>query len=134
MTTPERVTLPDVQVMYVESDRGLAGASGAFDRLEARFPSLKRRKFYGTFHPPAGPYRACVAIESGDDVAALGLPTWVLPGGSYCRSKLMNWTKRTAEIGKTFQRMSEQYERDASRPSIEFYRSQKELLLFLPVK
>jgi hypothetical protein len=46
----------------------------------------------------------------------------------------MDWTKRMAEIGKVFQRMSEHCERDASRPSIEFYRSQKELLLFLPVK
>lgn len=45
----EQVTLSEVQVMYVESDNGIAGASEAFDRLEARFPSLKGRKFYGTF-------------------------------------------------------------------------------------
>lgn len=40
---------PEVQVMYVESATGVAGASGAFDRLEARLPSMKGRKFYGTF-------------------------------------------------------------------------------------
>ena len=46
----------------------------------------------------------------------------------------MNWEKNLPEIGKTFQRMSQENERDVSRPSIEFYRSQRELVLFLPVK
>lgn len=130
----EHVTLPDVHVMYVESTTGLAGAAKAFDTLEAPFPSLKGRKFYGTFQPPAGPYRACVAIEPGDDTAALGFPTWTIPGGKYSRAKVMNWEKNLPEIGKSFQRMGEESERDSSRPSIEFYRSQRELVLFLPVK
>jgi hypothetical protein len=30
--------------------------------------------------------------------------------------------------------MSEENEHDTTRPSIEFYRSQRELILFLPVK
>jgi hypothetical protein len=128
------VTLPDVKVMYVESTTGLAGAAKAFDTLEAQFASLKGRKFYGTFQPPTGPYRACVAIEPGDDAAALGFSTWTIPGGKYSRRKVMNWEKNLPEIGKTFQRMSQENERDVSRPSIEFYRSQRELVLFLPVK
>jgi hypothetical protein len=130
----EQVTLPDVQVMYIESATGLAGASEAFDQLEARFPSLKGRKFYGTFQPPAGPYRACIAIVPGDDAVALGLKTWVIPGGKYIRRKLLNWQTRTPEIGTTFQSMAQEAERDSSRPSIEHYRSEKELVLFLPVK
>ena len=77
MMVTQQVTLPEVQVMYVESATGLAGAAEAFDRLEARFPSLKGRRFYGTFQPPAGPYRACTAIEPGDDAPSLGLKTWV---------------------------------------------------------
>jgi hypothetical protein len=134
MTAPPPVVLPDVPVMYVESVTGLAGAVEAFDRLEARFPSLRSRKFYGTWEPPAGPYRACVAVEPGDDAAALGLPTWIIPGGKYSRRKMMNWEDNPPEIGRTFQRMREECEPDTSRPSIEFYRSQKELVLFLPVK
>lgn len=128
------VTLPDIQVMYVESSTGFAGGPKAFDTLEAPFPSLKGRKFYGTFQPPAGPYRACVAIEPTDDVAALGFPTWTIPGGNYSRSRVANWEQNLPEIGKTFQRMREENEHDPSRPSIEFYRSQRELVLFLPVK
>ncbi len=134
MMPSQQVTLPDMPVMYVESPTGLAGASDAFDRLEARFPSLRGRKFYGTFQPPAGPYRACTAIGPGDDATALGLPTWVIPGGQYRRRKLLDWQTRMKEIGEAFRSMAEEGERDASRPSIEFYRSEKDLVLFLPTK
>ena len=132
MTAP--VSLPEVRVMYVESASGFAGAAEAFDRLEARFPSLRGRKFYGSWEPPAGPYRACVAIEPGDDPTALGLPTWTIPGGKYVRRKVADWEDRVPQIGATFGQMRAECDHDASRPSIEFYRSQKELLLFLPVK
>jgi len=134
MVQAQRVMLPEVEVMYVESDTGLAGASGAFDRLEAQLVRLKGRKFYGTFHPPAGPYRACVAIEPGDDPTALGLARWAIPEGQYSRRKLVNWGDGIPEIVKTFRVMAEESERDWSRASIEFYRSEKELVLFLPVK
>jgi len=134
MAAPPPVVLADVPVMYVESATGLAGASEAFDRLEARLPGLKGRKFYGTFQRPDGPYRACVAIAPGDDPTALGLATWIIPGGAYRRRKLENWESRLPEIGKSFREMGTEGEPDASRPSIEFYRTQKELLLFLPVK
>ena len=113
--------------MYVESTTGLAGAAEAFRQLEARLPGLKGRRFYGTFQPPDGPYRACVAIEPGDDPRAI-------PGGEYGRAKLDNWENHIPEIGRTFERMARECERDPSRPSVEFYRSQKELVLLFPVK
>ena len=131
--TSDPVVLGEIPVMYVESPSGLAGAATAFDQLEARFQSLRGRKFYGTFAPPAGPYRACVAIELDDDVAALGLPTWTIPGGRYRRAKIRNWMDSLPEIGRTLARLSEGATRDATRPSIEFYRSAKELVVFLPV-
>jgi hypothetical protein len=131
---PPATGRPDVHVMYVESATGLAGAADAFDRLEAHLPTLKGRKFYGTFQRPTGPYRACVAVVPGDDPTVLGLPTWTIPGGTYRRQKLMNWADDLPEIGRSFERMSAGCEPDPTRPSIEFYRSQKELLLFFPVQ
>ena len=130
----QRVEVSEVQVMYVESAAGLAGAAEAFRQLEARLPGLKGRKFYGTFQPPDGPYRACVASASGDDATSLGLTTWTIPGGKYSRSKLANWEDDLPEIGRSFQRMARECERDPSRPSVEFYRSQKELVLLLPIR
>ena len=125
------VTLDDVKVMYVVSLNGPLGAGEAFDRLEARLPSLKGRKFYGTMLN--GEYRACVALEPQDVPASLGLETWTIPGGAYVRRKMEGWSERLPEIGQVFGALAAEYPRDPARPNIEFYRSQKELLLFMAV-
>jgi hypothetical protein len=124
-------TRDPVTVMYVVSPNGTGGASGAFDRLEARLPSLKGRKFYGTMLN--GEYRACVALEPGDSPAAMGLETWTIPGGAYVRRKLPDWPEHVEEIGQIFGALAAEHPRDPARPNVEFYRSQKELLLFMAV-
>ena len=126
------VTLEDVPVMFVVSPSGVQGAGEAFDGLEARLPSLKGRKFYGTLLD--GEYRACVALEAQDAPAAMSLRTWVIPGGVYARRKLERWSERLPEIGRIFGALAAEHPRDPARPNIEFYRSQKELLLFMAVK
>lgn len=125
------VTRDDIKVMFVVSPSGVEGAGEVFDRLEARLPSLKGRKFYGTLLN--GTYRACVALEAQDAPAAMGLETWTIPGGAYARRTLERWPERIAEIGETFMAMAAEFPPDRARPNIEFYRSQKELLLFLAV-
>jgi hypothetical protein len=125
------VTLDDVEVMFVVSPSGPQGAGEAFDRLEARLPGLKGRKFYGALLN--GEYRACVALEAQDAPAAMGLDTWTIPGGAYARRKLERWPERLPEIGQIFGTLAAEYPRDPTRPNIEFYRSQKELLLFMAV-
>ena len=124
-----------IQVMFVESPNGPEGSEEAFNRLEAGLTSLRGRKFYATFHYPDGPYRACVAIEEGDDPGKLGLEVGVIPGGRYARGKLENWSERPWEIPAAFTRLSDECQGriDPSRPSIEFYKSQKELILLLPI-
>lgn len=132
----DEVTQGDLKVMYVESANGPQGARAAFAALETHFPNLKGRKFYGTFQPPAGLYRACIAREDDDDPQALGLASWVIPGGKFARRKMANWQEHVLEIGAAFDAMvAENKDRnDPSRPSIEFYRSQKDLILLLPIR
>jgi len=125
------VTLEDVKVMFLVAPSGPRGAGESFDGLEARLPSLKGRKFYGTMLN--GEYRACVALEAQDAPAAMGLETWTIPGGVYARRKLERWSERLPEIGQIFGALAAEYPRDPTRPNIEFYRSQKELLLFMAV-
>lgn len=129
------VTLNDVPVMYVLAEGGPAGAREAFNRLEGKLPSLRGRKFYGVFQPETGEYRACVAVEPGDSPEKIGLATAVIPGGLYLREKMKNWMSRIPDIGKTFAAMAERerHRADRSRPSIEFYRSQDELILLFPI-
>jgi hypothetical protein len=125
------VTLDPVAVMFVTSPSGPQGAGEAFDRLEACLSSLKGRKFYGTMLN--GEYRACVALEAQDAPPARGLQTWIIPGGAYARRKLERWPERIPEIRETFMAMAAEFLQDAARPNIEFYRSRKELLLFMAV-
>ncbi len=125
------VTRDPVTVMYVVSPNGPQSAAETFDRLEARLPSLKGRKFYGTMLN--GEYRACVALEPEDRPDAMGLETWTIPGGAYVRRKLPDWPEHTDEIGEIFTALAAEHTRDPARPNVEFYRSQKELLLFMAV-
>jgi hypothetical protein len=74
-----------------------------------------------------------VATEAQDAPAAMGLETWIIPGGAYARRKLEGWSERLPEIGETFRAMATEFPSDPARPNIEFYRSQKELLLFMAV-
>lgn len=126
-----RVTLDDIDVMCVLADGGPTGASAAFSTLEAPLGSLCGRRFYGAYL--GGEYRACVAIEPGDDPAALGLERWRIPGGRYERRRLTAWRGHADEIERTFDEMAEDLEYDPTRPSIEFYRSERELDLLQPV-
>lgn len=74
------------------------------------------------------------AVEPGDDPAALNLPIGAIPGGRHARRKLADWEQPTDEIGPAFEAMAAEHPDDRTRPSIEFYRSQRELILLLPVQ
>ena len=128
-------TIKDIEVIFVESPNGPAGSGEAFNKLESSLVTLKGRKFYATFQYSTGVYRACVAVEHPDEHKKLGFPKWNIPGGSYAQRKLRNWTEHADEIPSVFSEMSQEYQGriDSSRPSIEFYKSQKELVLLLPI-
>lgn len=128
--------LADLPIMFVESPNGPAGSSEAFKQLESCLESLKGRKFYATFHYSTGLYRACVALDNTDDPKALGLEVGRIPGGKYTQRKLDNWTEHVDEIPDVFRALTQEYAGriDSTRPNIEFYKSQKELLLMLPIQ
>jgi len=130
------VTIEDIPVMYVEGEKGTPigeQAPEAFRRLESKLSSLQGRKFYGVVFAGCA-YRACVAIAESDDPSSLPFPTWVIPGGRYARRKIQNWEEHIDLIGPAFQSLRQENEIDPDRPDIEFYRSQRELLVMVPVK
>lgn len=134
MTTDTIVTLQDTTVMYVAGETGkpiAEQAPKAFRELEAKLSSLKSRKFYGVVL--GDEYRACVTIDPSDDALSLPHPTWMLPGGRYVRRKLPNWEDNLHLIHPTFETPCRRSDFDPSLPCIEYYRSQKELLVMVPV-
>lgn len=126
-----KVTLDEKKVMYVSVQDTQDGPNRAFEELESHFSSLRGRKFYGTFQN--GEYRACVEITTEDNPRELGLDSGVIPGGKYVREKIKDWSDKIPDIEKTFDTLSRTYGSDPERPSIEFYKSQKELILYLPI-
>lgn len=127
---------PEVKVMYIKSDNGIAGGAAAFVKLESKLPSLKGRKFYGVIFgtPPKEEYWACVAITLDDRPEKMDLEIWTIPGGKYAQRKIKDWNNNLMLIGPTFKDLIREYGIDPNRPSIEYYRSMQELIIRLPVK
>jgi hypothetical protein len=132
------VELAVIPVLKVQADWKGAGPPAAFAKLESKLPSLKGRKFYGMFWPPPPEerYFACVAREESDDPEKLGLEVGEVPGGWYARRRIRDWEKHIPQIPVEFQDMIRVLgdQVDPSRPGVEFYRSQAELFVLLPVK
>ena len=130
------VELQGIPVLRVKADMKGKGPKVAFDLLESKLPTIKGREFYGTFQPtPDGEeYYACVARIDSDDPEKMQLETGLIPGGRYARSKLMDWEKNLSKLPSLFEEMALTHDVDPTRPSLEFYRSQAELQLFLPVR
>ena len=107
----------------------------AWADLEATVGSLCGRKFFGTFDPETGEYRACAQLRDDDDPDSLGLEVGTLLGGRYLRERLQGEPPEIYErIGPAFDELVEQGACDETSPSIEFYRSRDVIDLLLPVK
>ena len=129
--SPSEERLDGFEVMYVEAVDGPSGAPAAFEELERRLGGPKGRRFYGTFD--GARYRACVIPKDSGEPAALGLETGTVPGGLFARRKLVDWVGQEHRIGAEFDAMVAERSWDETRPSIEFYRSLRELILYLPI-
>ena len=134
--TDAHVELREIPVLRVKADMKGQGPPAAFDLLESKLPTLKGRRFYGTFRiTPAGPeYYACVVRIDSDDAGKMNLETGTIPGGWYARRALSDWQGKIPQLPYIFQEMAQGQDVDPSRPSLEFYRSQAELQLFLPLR
>ena len=78
------IAMPDIPVTYVAGamDRPIPQqAPAALEKLEAKLPSLKGRRFYGVV--VRNEYRVCVVIAKDDNLGALPHPRWTIPGGRY---------------------------------------------------
>lgn len=130
------VEMKEVKIMYVVSANGVSGSRKAFDQLESHLQTLKGRKIYGIVFgiPPKETYWAAVALTGLDNPEKEGLKTGIIPAGKYVQERIDNWNDDISKIGKAFQKLAREYLVDPSRPSIEFYRSMKDMLVRLPIE
>jgi hypothetical protein len=127
----------ELVVLRLRADMRGKGPAEAFERLERTLPTIRGRRFYGAFRilPEGEEYFACVERIATDDAERMALEVATLPGGRYMRRRLFDWLKtiESGDLGKQYQEMVRSYPVDPSRPSLEFYRSQKEMQILLPV-
>lgn len=128
------VTLPELQLVACRATEFPEGIKAAWQKLEAPLSTKRGRKFYGlTYAEESGlVYYAALEPQDEAEIARLGFPTLSVPGGDYARAKLINWPDHTDEIGPIFDELMSHYEMKPG-PTIEFYRSQLELHLLIPV-
>lgn len=126
---------PEIELIVCRASEFPAGIKDSWERLETKLASLKRRKFYGLTFFQEGQlvYYAGLQPLDRNEVTALGFPTLTLKGGKYARVKLLDWNNHTDEIGPIFDELMEEYKKDLDGPTVEFYRSQSELHLMIPI-
>jgi len=127
----------EIRVVRVRADWNRGGPAEAMHTLESKLPSLRGRKFYGTFRelPEGEEYWACVERIDSDDPEKMGVEVGAIAGGLYLRRKLTGWQEVIAagKLGEQFRDMVGTCNPDRSRPSVEFYRSMAEMHLLEPV-
>jgi len=132
------VELAPVPVLRVRADWNGGGPAEAMARLEAKLPTLKGRRFYGVFRekPDGEEYFACVARVETDDPTHWGVDTGEIPGGRYARRRIRDWEKDLSQLAVQFREMIRILGDlvDSERPEIEYYRSQAEMFVLVPVR
>jgi predicted transcriptional regulator YdeE len=131
------VDLPQLRLIVVRAvaDDGDA-IKAAWQQLEAPIASLRGRRFYGVFYETGDQQGYYAGLEPQDEAetASLGFPLLSVPAGKYVRVTIKDWPARIGEIPRFVDKLQQEFETDRARPTIEFYRSQTELHLLVPLR
>ena len=122
--------------MCLKSLNGPLTAEQTFNLLENKLSTLKKKKFYGLskLENDELTYLACVKIEDGDNTNAPRLLEVHVPRGNYIRERILEWNENLGQIPFLIDKVSADNLVDPDKYIIEFYRSEKELFLLIPIK
>ena len=128
--------LDELKLMYVKAELFPEGIKAAWDKLYSSVNSFKGRKCYGTSQCIGTniEYRACVVQLDGDEPGKLGLESFTIPASNYAAKKLMDWQSQLPRIPEIFDELSSKHEIRKDVPFLEYYKSDTELILMVPVK
>lgn len=129
------VSRDETAVIAVEAASFPDGISEAWKRLETLYPPRKGRRFYGLTRFENGELRyfAAVVPPIEQEAVPTGFVRLTVQSGLYARVKLEGWTERTGEFSNVFDYLMECFEFSPGGYSVEFYRSQREAHLMIPV-
>ncbi len=129
------IDFASILTMSVNAAKFPEEVNPAFEKLESKIVNKKGRKFFGaiSFNNDFVDYKACLVPAYENEHLALGFDEFIIPGGKYVTTKLIDWSNNTKKIKYLFEEMENKYKFDAMRPQLEFYKNNKELILMLPI-
>ena len=129
------VNQPEIELIVCRATEFPTGIKDSWERLESKLASLRGRKFYGLTFFEDGQLVYYAGLQPIDEreINALGFPTLKLKGGKYARVRLLDWNNHADEISPIFDELMEKYKKEPNGPTVEFYRSNTELHLMIPL-
>lgn len=129
------VELSSILTMSVKVEKFPEDVKGAFSSLEKKLHSKSGRQFFGAANVGQNDidYQACLVQKDKFEHIVLGLQNYIIPGGKYVTNKLVNWRRNTHLIKEMFGEMEHKFRFDVNRPQLEYYKSNRELILMLPI-
>jgi predicted transcriptional regulator YdeE len=137
MKQPTFVDLPALHLIAVRAlNDDAKSIRMAWRQLEEPLPSRRGRRFYGVCYGTGSQqgYYAAVEPESDTEIGALGFQLLTVPAGRYVRATLKDWNAHVDRIPEIVNTLEQDFPPDSSRPTIEFYRSQSELQILVPLR
>ncbi len=134
-TLNRQVILDAITTLSVKANRFPEEVDSAFSKIEKQYGKNSSHTFFGAinFNNAEVEYRACLEQKNKHAHNIQGIEKYIIPGGRYVSSRLLNWTRNTHLIKEIFNDLENKYIFDQTRPQLEYYKSNRELVLMLPI-
>jgi predicted transcriptional regulator YdeE len=122
----------DVPVIGAQVKTFPDGIGEAFDRLISMLPDGMHRPCYGIcYGTEKGIHYIAAIAGSTSEAATLNLQSYIIPKGDYVVKSIANWRDKLPAIKEAFHELLSGDCADISRPCIEWYKNDNEMLCML---
>ncbi len=133
----EKYTLTeDLKVFGIQVDKFPTGIGEAFDKLVKMIPEGFKRSYYGIAEMmnKGMIYRATAEEKQEGEAEKYGCENYTIEKGEYLTVTLRDWQSKTNTINSIFHNMIQDDKVDRTKPSIEWYKNEHEMLCMLKLK
>lgn len=126
----------DIKVIGFQVKDFPNGIGETFDKLVAMMPEGKNRPYYGISRMANNGmyYFAATPEKSADEAKKYKLETDRVEKGEYLTEIVKDWTTKTDNINGIFKKMLEDPRADNTKPCVEWYKNEKEMLCMVRVR
>jgi len=124
----------DIKVFGTHVPAFPLGIEQAFTHLMNIVPDGKKRAYYGlSWLDAAGKIVYIAAVQESHDgeAAVYNMDTYIIEKGDYKSVTLHDWMKKTDSMKDIFHEMMQDKEIDLSKPCIEWYKSDQEMMCMM---